>query len=55
MADTLNIEHDRRIRFQKTKAGMENARDHYMNERLAEKMAFIEKRRQQDHNSNSKA
>jgi hypothetical protein len=26
-----------------------------MNERLAEKMAFIEKRRQQDHNSNSKA
>jgi len=55
MADTLNIEHDRRIRFQKTKAGMENARDHYMNERLAEKMAFIEKRRQQDHDSKSKA
>ncbi|MFM8786712.1 MAG: hypothetical protein ACKOFE_03575, partial [Bacteroidota bacterium] len=45
MADTLNIESHRRVMFQKTKAGMESARDYYMDEIIKEKMNFVESRR----------
>jgi hypothetical protein len=45
MADTLNIESNRRVMFQKTKAGMESARDQYMAEIMKEKMSFMESRR----------
>jgi hypothetical protein len=45
MADTLNIESNRRMMFQKTKAGMESARDHYIDEIMKEKMSFMESRR----------
>jgi hypothetical protein len=45
MADTLNIESNRRVMFQKSKAGMESARDQYMAEIMKEKMSFMESRR----------